>query len=148
MNDRPTPEITVLETAIAASTDLAELATALALPGDPAASARVADKISEEVAELAFMIRSLPGRPPRQEMTGYDYQLLSGLATAHQAGEDVAETIARALAHLASELGGSERVLANRPGSWEASHIRGLLAGTLGDDDSGLPLYGGPGGSL
>ena len=144
MNDHPTPETTLTETASAALADLADLAAIL--PGDAARNAKVADRLAEELAEVAAMIRALPGRP--SAASGHDFQILSGLRTAHAAGEDVAETIARALARLAAELGSSWAVLANRPGSWEAGHIRGLLAGTVGDDDDGLPQYGGAGGSL
>ncbi len=39
------------------------------------------------------------------------------------AGEDIGETTARALARLATELGGSGEVLRNRPGSWEAAAV-------------------------
>lgn len=33
------------------------------------------------------------------------------------------------------------RFLANRPGSWEASHVRNLMIGTIGEDESGLGPY-------
>lgn len=129
------PETTVKETAGATATDLAELAAIL--PGDTAASARVADKLSEELAELAQMLRALPGRPAA--MSGHDFQLLAALRTAHARSEDIGETIARALARLAAELGSSFAVLANRPGSWEASSVRELLRGTVGPGDEHLP---------
>lgn len=138
------PEVTIRETTAAAATDLADLASQL--PGDAAEHARVADKLSEEVAELAHMLRALPARPA--PWPGHDFQILAGLRTAHAAGEDVGETIARALARLAAELGGSRQVLRNRPGSWEASSVRELLRGTVGPDDEELPASGGAGGSL
>jgi hypothetical protein len=146
MNDRPTPEVTVTESARAAATDLADLAKILPGGTEPYAAARVADRLAEEVAELAAMIRALPGSPA--EMTGHDRALLAALRTAHAAGEDIAETIARALARLAAELGGTYQVLANRPGSWEAAHVAELMRGTVGPGDENLPLYGGAGGSL
>jgi hypothetical protein len=96
------PEATLRETAHAAAVDLAELAPRQ--PGDDA-SARVLDKISEEVAEAAQAHRALPSRPA--PMSGHDYQMLAALRTAHAAGEDVGETIARGLARLAVDLGGS-----------------------------------------
>ncbi len=142
------PEVTAIETARSAAADLADLAAGL--PGtaisDTARSARVADRLAEELAELGQMLRALPSRPA--QMSGHDYALLMALRTAHAAGEDVAETIARALARLAAQLGGSRQVLVNRPGSWEASAVRELLRGTVGPDDEELPVYGGPGGSL
>jgi hypothetical protein len=139
----PDPGATLRETVWSVSVDAAELARRL--PGDDA-SARVLDKLSEELAEAAQAHRALPGRPAA--MSGHDYQLLAALRTTHAAGEDVAETIARALARLAAELGGMWQVLANRPGSWEASHVAELLRGTVGPDDENLPVFGGPGGSL
>jgi len=144
----PLAEVTLIETARSAATDLGDLAARLpgTVPGDATASARVADKLSEEVAELGQMLRVLPARPA--PMPGHDYALLMALRTAHAAGEDVGETVARALARLAAELGSSEQVLGNRPGSWEAAAVAGLLSGTVGPDDERLPLFGGPGGSL
>jgi glyoxylase-like metal-dependent hydrolase (beta-lactamase superfamily II) len=96
------------------------------------------------LADLAAL--DLPGRA--RTMAGHDYALLAALRTAHAAHEDVGETIARACARLAAELGGTEQVLANRPGSWEASAVRELLRGTVGPDDEELPASGGAGGSL
>ncbi len=126
--------------------DLSDLATQPD-PGEP--EARVADRLAEEASEVGAMIRNLPGRPA--SMTGHDCQMLAALRTAHGAGEDVAETVARALARLAAELGGSAEVIRNRPGSWEAAAVAELLRGTVGPDGEGLDMYrgpGGPGGSL
>src|SRR5260370_12493315 len=89
-------EATLRESANAAAPDLAELARHL--PGDDA-NARVLDKIGEEVAEAAQMLRSLPGRPVAA--SGHDWQLLGALRSAHAAGEDVAEFVARGCARLA-----------------------------------------------
>jgi hypothetical protein len=145
MNDLPShapapppagPETTLRETVWSVSVDAAELARHL--PGDDAGS-RVLDKLSEELAEAAQAHRALPRRPA--EMSGHDYQLLGALRTAHAAGEDVAETIARALARLAAELGGSFEVLKARSSSWEAALIAELLRGTVGPDDENLPMY-------
>ena len=140
MNDLSMPEVTLVESARAARTDLGELAAEL--PGDAARRAQlaeVADRLAEELAEIAAMTRALPGSPA--EMSGHDRALLAALRTAHAAREDVAATVARALARLAAELGGSAAVLANRSGSWEAGHIRGLLAGTVGEDDEAMSDY-------
>ena len=139
-----TPEITLAESAAATLADLASL-VAGGLPGDPAASARIAGKLAEELAELGQMLRALPGRPAA--LAGDDYQLLAALRTSHASGEDVAEAIAHALARLAAELGGSLQVTASRPGSWEASHVAELLRGTVGPGDEDLPMFG-AGGSL
>jgi hypothetical protein len=137
------PETTLRETVYSVSVDAAELAGQL--PGDDT-SARMLDRLSEELAEAAAMFRSLPGRPV--EARGHDWQLLAALRTAHMAGEDVRETIARALARLAAEVGGSFEVIKARPGSSEAALIAELLRGMVGPDDENLPVFGGPGGSL
>ena len=125
------PEVTIRESAKAAAADLADLAGEL--PGDPAASARIADRIAEEAAEVGLMLRCLPGRPV--PMSGRDAAALAALRSAHAEHEDIGEFIARALARLAWELGGSWYVLENRPGSWEADYVRQLLQGTCGDGD-------------
>jgi hypothetical protein len=144
MGNRPTrrpppepPEVTISESGAATLADLAEVTKRL--PGDPAASALIYDRLSEELAELAAMCRALPGRPV--EMAGRDFQMLGAIRSEHRAGGDVAALIARSVARLAHELGGSAAVLANRPGSWESTHLRALLAGEIGTDDQYLHMY-------
>jgi hypothetical protein len=146
-SDPAGPETTLTETARSSLADLAALDLPGASQSQQAGNAVILDRLAEELAEAAAMLRALPGRP--REMSGHDYALLAALRTAHAAGEDVGETIARTLARLAGELGGARQVLANRPGSWEASSVRELLRGTVGPDDENLPAYGpGAGGSL
>ena len=135
MNDRTkapdSPETTLAESASAAAADLAELAAGL--PGDAFRTAEIADRISEEVAEVASMIRSLPGRP--RPAAGHVHQAIAAFRTAIADGEDIGEFIATALALLAAEIGGPGAVIANRPGSWEAAHVAALLSGTVGPED-------------
>jgi hypothetical protein len=127
--------------------DLSELAAVM--PGSDEGQRRgnavIADRLAEECAEAAAMIRSLPGRPAA--MSGHDRQMLAALRRAHDEGEDVAETIARALARLAADLGSAAVVVGNRPGSWEAALITRLLAGTVGETDDDPGRYQGPGGA-
>ena len=52
------------------------------------------------------------------------------------------ERHAAALAQAAAHLGSSQALLANRPGSWEAAHLRALLAGTVGEADDALAVFG------
>ena len=47
---------------------------------------------------------------------------------------DFADFLAHVLASTAANVGGPERLLARRPGSWEASHLDALLRGTVGDE--------------
>jgi hypothetical protein len=51
---------------------------------------------------------------------------------------DWAEFVSLALAGAAANIGGIEAILAGRPGSWEADHVRDLLAATVGHDEQYL----------
>ncbi|MFJ4777402.1 hypothetical protein [Streptomyces sp. NPDC088762] len=68
-------------------------------------------------------------------------QAVNAITETLEEGRDVAEFLAHALAHVAAAEGGVEEVLRNRPGSWEATHIRGLLHGTVGHDGEALIHY-------
>jgi hypothetical protein len=48
---------------------------------------------------------------------------------------DFAELVTHALAGAAANIGGIEPILAGRPGSWEADHLRDLLCATAGYDE-------------
>jgi hypothetical protein len=63
------------------------------------------------------------------------------IAAALDEGRDVAEFLAHALCTVAADRGGIEAVLRNRPGSWEAEHIRRLMEGTVGPDGEGLDMF-------
>ncbi len=76
-------------------------------------------------------------------MTETERRATEAVLAAHQAGLDIAEWVAGVLARAAATLGSTEALLANRPGSWEAGHVRRLLAGTVGEDDEYLPAYEG-----
>ncbi len=132
-------EVTLVETVRSVLADLTELD----LPGDTdtqcQGSAVILDRLAEELAEAAAMLRALPGRPA--PMTGHSYAALSTFRTAVASGEDIGEFIAHTLARLAADLGGTVAVIANRPGSWEAALIAELLSGTVGPDDENLNMY-------
>ena len=51
---------------------------------------------------------------------------------------DFAEFVALVLAAAAANVGGIEELLAGRPGSWEAEHVRTLLTSTVGWDEEYL----------
>lgn len=51
---------------------------------------------------------------------------------------DWAEFVTQALAGAAANIGGIEKVLAGRPGSWEADYVRNLLSSTVGHDEEYL----------
>lgn len=60
-------------------------------------------------------------------------------ALARETEHDFPGMIASILAQVAGNLGSSYAVIESRPGSWEASHVEGLLTGTVSDDDRYLP---------
>ncbi len=143
MNDRATtdprsPEVTLVGSASATLSDLTDLADNL--PGDTSRTAQIADRLSEELAEIAGMLRALPARP--QQMSGHAYAALSAFRTAVTAGEDVGEFIAVTLARLAAELGSKHAVLANRPGSWQAALAADLMDSAAGEHGEHLHRYG------
>jgi hypothetical protein len=51
---------------------------------------------------------------------------------------DWAEFVTLALAGAAANIGGTEQILADRPGSWEAERVRQTLQSTVGVDDEDL----------
>src|SRR5690349_22982781 len=53
----------------------------------------------------------------------------------HEQQADFAEFVSLALAGAAANVGSIEGLLAGRPGSWEADYVRGLLSGTVGEDE-------------
>jgi hypothetical protein len=54
---------------------------------------------------------------------------------------DFAEFAADVLARVAANVGGVDRLLAGRPGSWEAAKVGDLLYSTVGYDEELLPRY-------
>lgn len=53
---------------------------------------------------------------------------------------DFADFLAHTLVAIAANVGGPERLLAGRPGSWEARHIEALIRGTVdGDQEAWIP---------
>jgi hypothetical protein len=60
-------------------------------------------------------------------------------ALARETEHDFPGLLASILAQVAGNLGPSYAVIESRPGPWQASHIEGLLTGTVGDDDRYLP---------
>jgi hypothetical protein len=96
----PTPEVvTIAESIRSVQTDLADIAKYL--PGDTRRNARILDRLSEELAEIAGMLRALPGRPQWQR--GYALAVEGALRTAVAAGEDPRKIAERALARIESE---------------------------------------------
>jgi hypothetical protein len=64
-----------------------------------------------------------------------------GTPSEHTRPVDFADLIAEVITAVAANLGSIETLLAGRPGSWEADHVRGLLEGTAGYDHTALMRY-------
>jgi hypothetical protein len=64
---------------------------------------------------------------------------VEALLRAARAEHDFAGWLAGVLAQVAGQLGSSDALIEGRPGSWEASHVDGLVKGTVGHDDEYLP---------
>lgn len=62
-------------------------------------------------------------------------------STSSADGLDFADFLAHVLASTAANVGGPDRLLARRPGSWEASHLEALLRGTVGDEPDSWWTY-------
>lgn len=71
----------------------------------------------------------------------YTVAARAAIRDAHATGGDVAEWLAMVLANVAAELGSTEALLSGRSGSWEAGHVRDLLAGTVGPEDEYLDQH-------
>jgi len=70
-----------------------------------------------------------------------DTAMVDTLVKAARSGMDFPGYLAAILARAAARLGSTEALLAGRPGSWEASHLRALLTGTVGEGDEYLYTY-------
>lgn len=68
----------------------------------------------------------------------------TAVLAAHRHGVDVGEFVAGALATAAASVGSTQELLANRPGSWEASLASRLLTGTVGGADEDLEVFSDP----
>lgn len=62
---------------------------------------------------------------------------IRGAGTPHEQTEqaDFADIAAHVLTSVAANLGGTESLLAGRPGSWEADLVRQLVNGTAPEDE-------------
>jgi hypothetical protein len=135
-----TPADDLLEQVRQAVTDLAEVCQRL--PVDPAEAERVAkimDRLGEECAEAAAMLRALPGRP--REEAGYTYAAESAVMRAAEEEHHFAEWIALVLTRTAARLGSADHLIMGRSGSWEAALVLRLVTGTAGPFPSDLDRW-------
>lgn len=65
----------------------------------------------------------------------------AGTPNEHDEPVDFGEIACHVIAAVAANLGGAEDLLAGRPGSWEASHVRDIVSSTAGDDPEDLLRY-------
>lgn len=71
----------------------------------------------------------------------YTRRAVEALCEAFEGEHDFAGWLTPVLARVAARAGGTEALLAGRPGSWEAAFLRDLLTATLGPGDEQLPYY-------
>lgn len=124
-------------------TDLAEVPAQL-MPGSPEeaeSTARIMDRLAEECAESAAMIRALPGRP--REAPGYTLAATAAVTTAARAEHDFGRWLAVILCQAAAHLGSPAALTLGRPGGWEAGHVLALVRDTAGHQDQ-APCCTGP----
>lgn len=81
--------------------------------------------------------------------TDYTLQAVAAIRRAVASEPSFPEWLAATLATaIADHPGGWYALIEGRPGSWEAAALSQLMAGTVGEDDEGLPMYrtwpGGP----
>lgn len=96
--------------------------------GDPRPYAEVLHDAIAVLTEAAH----LTNQPTRQTSSG-DWEPNPDPRAA--LAIDWAEFVTHALAGAAANIGGTERILAGRPGSWEADVIRQALTATVGPDE-------------
>jgi hypothetical protein len=78
---------------------------------------------------------------PKPTEPAHTRAAIETLRDAWEHERDFAGWLASALAAVAADLGSTEALLAGRPDSWEAAHVRQLLAGTVGEDDEYLSQF-------
>lgn len=72
---------------------------------------------------------------------GYTGAAHAAVLAAVRIEHDFGGWLAGVLATVAADLGSTHALVAGRPGSWEAEHVRGLVNGTVGWDDEYLEHY-------
>lgn len=119
--------------AAAAAAHLRETVAALAAGTDRPNTA--VERLREAAPGLAAEVRRVADAAVQQMVAaGVRYWLASGY--------DVAEMLAHTLCTVAAgEADGIDAITRNRPGSWEADHINGLIRGTAGEYGEHLDQY-------
>jgi hypothetical protein len=121
---------------------IADLADVAQLPADGAEAepvARIFDRLSEDSAEAAAMVRALPGRP--SEAAGHTFAALGAVITAAGSEHDFGGWLADVLTRTAAHYGSADHLVMGRSGSWEASHVLRLVTGTAGPLPSDLDRW-------
>jgi hypothetical protein len=78
---------------------------------------------------------------PGSSIEQYSNRARDAILEAAADQQDFGGWMAGILCEVAAELGSTDALVAGRPGSWEADHVRGLVKGTVGWDDEYLPDY-------
>lgn len=64
--------------------------------------------------------------PDRRPWDGRSAAVTAAVVASVRAGDDLGDLLSHALGTAARELGSVEALVATRPGSWEADHVRQL----------------------
>jgi hypothetical protein len=80
-------------------------------------------------------------KPEQRWIEQYSNRARAAILEAARDQRDFGGWLAGILCEVAAELGSTDALVAGRPGSWEADHVRGLAKGTVGWDDDYLPDY-------
>jgi hypothetical protein len=91
---------------------------------------RIFDRLSEDCAEGAALVRALPGRPA--DRPGHTYAALAAVITAAEAEHDFGGWLADLLCRAAAHFGSADHLVMGRSGSWEAQQVTALVLGTAG----------------
>ncbi|MGI8446686.1 MAG: hypothetical protein ACR2MP_05775 [Streptosporangiaceae bacterium] len=108
--------------------------------GEADRAAATLDRLAEEMAEAAAMVRALPGEPVPQ--AGHTFAAAGALATAVRHEPDFASWLATVLRTLAREP--DTALTASQPGSRDAWLLRQLIKGPLTAASPTRPRLAGP----
>jgi hypothetical protein len=123
-------------------TDLMEVCQRLPMDSAEAEPvAKIMDRLSEECAEAAAMLRALPDRPA--DRPGYTFAAAAAVTRAAEGEHDFGRWLAAILCQAAAHLGSSAALVAGRSGGWEAEAVLALVQGTAGFRDEHLSAWEG-----
>lgn len=98
-------------------------------------SEKISPVTTEDNDPIAQAIASLTAAARETRVIG------AGTPNEHREPVDFGEIACHVLTAVAANMGGVDRLLAGRPGSWEADYVRQIVNSTAGSDDEDLVRY-------